>query len=187
LIVGPLLTALGFALFVLPEIGGRYWTTFFPAVVVLGLGMAVTVAPLTTAVMSSVSERNAGVASGVNNAVSRAAGLLAIAIMGVFALNAFNRSLDRRLETVDLNPQAMAELNAERSKLAGAQAPDALSEETRERVQRAIDLAFISSFRLVMLIAAGLTLVSAGMAAVTIKDDKNGRAMEAQPDLSLGQ
>lgn len=83
LVIGPAIAGCGFVLFALPGLEAHYWTSFFPAAVVLGLGMGITVAPLTTAVMGSAGREHAGIASGVNNAVSRAAGLLAIAFIGM--------------------------------------------------------------------------------------------------------
>ena len=160
LVVGPMIAALGFALFTAPGIGGSYWKTFFPAVVVLGIGMAVSVAPLTTTVMNSIAQDRVGTASGVNNAVSRVASLLAIAVLGIVMLQSFNQALDARLADFNLPPAAQESLNAERAKLAGADvswsAPG-----VRSSLRAAIDRSFVEAFRRVMLIGAGLALASA--------------------------
>jgi MFS family permease len=94
LVAGPAIAALGYGLFMIPGVGGSYWTTFFPAMVVLGLGMAVSVAPLTTAVVNAVPEKRAGAASGVNNAVSRIGALLGIAVLGIIVVHSFDRELN---------------------------------------------------------------------------------------------
>src|SRR5207253_5454013 len=105
LLVGSLTAASGYLLFMLPTVGGNYWTNFFPPVVVLGLGMAVSVAPLTTTVMNAVPKNRAGIASGINNAVSRIGGLFGIAVRGIVVLHAFNRELDQRLARLDIRPE----------------------------------------------------------------------------------
>lgn len=164
LVVGPVITATGFVLFALPGItsgAGSYWTTFFPAVVVMGLGMTITVAPLTTAVMGAVEQRHAGIASGINNAVSRTAGLLAIAIFGIVFLSTFTSSLDGYLATLHLSPGLQQLIEAQHTKLAGITIPTNVSGEVQAALKRAIDESFVSSFRLVALLSAALALASA--------------------------
>jgi EmrB/QacA subfamily drug resistance transporter len=173
LVVGPAVAAAGLALFALPGAGAAgYWTSFFPAVVVLGLGMAVSVAPLTTTVMGAVDVRHAGLASGINNAVARVASLLAVAAFGLAVLGAFERGLERRLERLDLSPPARAAIVAQRLKLAAAKAPGDLGAAARARAQSAIAESFVDGFRLAMLIGSALALLSAASAAVLI----DGRA-----------
>ena len=168
LVIGPLITALGFALFMLPGLGGSYWQKFFPAIVVLGIGMAVSVAPLTTTVMNSVTENRVGIASGVNNAVARGAGLLAIAVLGIIMLHAFNRALDQRLSGWKLPTSAWQSLQAQRSKLAGVSLPEELDPLTGHVIRRAIDESFVHAFRFVMAIGVALAVASAIVALIFI-------------------
>jgi EmrB/QacA subfamily drug resistance transporter len=161
LIVGPTFAAAGLALFAVPSVSGNYWTSFFPAVVVLGFGMAVTVAPLTTTVMGSVSEEQAGTASGINNAVSRTAGLLAIAVFGVVILHAFSQQLGVHLNEIGLDEQVKQAVFEQRVKLAGLQVPDNADSATREQIKQTVAESFVFGFRLVMLTSAALALASA--------------------------
>lgn len=169
LTIGPVIAAVGFGLFALPSIGGSYWTTFFPAISVLGVGMAISVAPLTTTVMGAVKVSQAGIASGINNAVSRTASLLAIALLSIVALKTFNHSLDQRLVGLEIPHQVLKLLDQERIKLAGAEVPAGVSNEVRTILSQAIAQSFVDSFRLLMFIAVGLALLSAIVAFLTIK------------------
>jgi EmrB/QacA subfamily drug resistance transporter len=168
LVVGPLIAGAGFLLFTLPGVGGSYWTSYFPPVLVLGLGMAVTVAPLTTTVMGAVEVRHAGLASGINNAMSRVAGLLAIAVFGLAVLAAFNHSLDRRLDELQLPAAARQALAGERSKLAAANLPPGLDAGRTARIRTALDAAFVDGFRVAMEISAALALLAAATAALSL-------------------
>ncbi|MFQ6024119.1 MAG: MFS transporter [Acidiferrobacterales bacterium] len=160
LIVGAAIAAIGYVLFAIPGIGGSYWTTFFPAIVVLGLGMAISIAPLTTTVMGAVDVQHTGIASGINNAVARTAGLLAIAVIGIFVLQAFSSSLADHLTVLEIPPEIQQALEAERIKLAAAEVPGAVSEDIKHSLERAIADSFLVGFRLAMLVAAGLALAS---------------------------
>jgi EmrB/QacA subfamily drug resistance transporter len=178
LVAGPAVVALGFGLFAVPGVGSSYWLTFFPAVCVLGLGMAITVAPLTTTVMNAVGPDRAGVASGVNNAVSRAAALLAIAVFGVLLAWAFDHALSARLAGLALAPEASAAVQAQREKLAGITIPGGVDGATAVVLRRAIGDAFVAGFRSVMLVCAALALLSALSAWVLI-DGKPRRSRDA--------
>jgi EmrB/QacA subfamily drug resistance transporter len=160
LTVGPIVAAGGFALFIWPGVGGSYWTTFFPAMAVLGLGMAISAAPLTTTVMNSVKQSHAGIASGVNNAVSRTAGVLAVAVFGLVMIQAFGTCLDRKLDQIGVDSETHRTLSMETNRLAAAQAPSGVNEETRAAIKQAIDECFVLGFRRVMLAGAALALAS---------------------------
>jgi MFS family permease len=168
LVIGPLISALGFALFMLPTLNASYWQNFFPAVDVLGIGMAVTVAPLTTTVMNSVTQNRVGIASGVNNAVARGAGLLAIAVLGIIMLHAFNHALDQRSTGWNLPATAWQSLQAQRSKLAAASLPEELNQSTQQMIGIAIAQSFVQAFRLIMAIGAALTVAGALIALIFI-------------------
>jgi len=160
LVIGPLVAAIGFALFAVPAVGADYWSKFFPAFVVLGLGMAISVAPLTTTVMNAVPGNRVGIASGINNAISRAAGLLAIAVFGIVMLQVFNHALDRHLTKIDISTSARQSLDDQRINLAAATPPNEIAPATRDAVRNAIDESFVAGFRRVMLVGAVLALAS---------------------------
>ena len=169
LVVGPSITASGYGLFMIPGVGGSYWTTFLPGIVVLGIGMGLSVAPLTTTVMNAVPRNRAGIASGVNNAVSRIGGLLGVAVLGIIMVHSFNRELDRRLATMDVSAEEGRSIDAQRDRLAGAELPSSIDKRTRAALKQAIDESFVFGFRLVMLTAGGLALVSAFVALKVIE------------------
>jgi EmrB/QacA subfamily drug resistance transporter len=169
LVIGPVIAGSGFALFVRPGANSNYWTTFFPAIVVLGFGMAVSVAPLTTTVMNSVRESRAGIASGINNAVSRTAGLLAIAVLGLIMFYAFSNCLDGRLNQLSVKPEVREGLKNQRMKLAAAELPSDLDQATRAATQETIKECFVSGFRRVMICGAALGFASSLVAFLIIR------------------
>src|ERR1051326_7537581 len=156
LVIGPVIAACGFLLFAKPGVGGTYWTTYFPAMVVLGLGMSGVVAPLTTTVMDSVSEHQAGVASGINNAVSRVASLLSIAVLSIVAFHIFNIQLAQKLDASKLSPPVKQAVLEQRNRLIQIEPPKGIEADQQQRLTRSIDESFLSGFRWVMMISAGL-------------------------------
>ena len=173
LLIGPLISALGFALFALPDAANNYWKAFLPAIIVLGLGMAVTVAPLTTVVMNSVPRNQVGTASGINNAVARVAGVIAIAVLGIVMVKAFGWRFKSSLALLDLPTDVLRQLRAGEIKLAGLPVPSGLDPATRVAVENSIKQAFIFGFRVVMLTCTGLSLGSAAVAGLMIREERD--------------
>jgi predicted MFS family arabinose efflux permease len=177
LIVGPLITALGFVLFAVSSATENYWKAFFPAVIVLGFGMAVTVAPLTTVVMNSVDQDRAGAASGINNAVARVAGVLAIAVLGIVMVVAFRSRLNQTLAHLAVPSWILQEIQTQEIQLAGLQVPGNVDPATSAAIKESIREAFIFGFRIDMFICAGLSLASAAVAWLLIPEDRDRPAL----------
>ncbi|WP_194724478.1 DHA2 family efflux MFS transporter permease subunit [Noviherbaspirillum malthae] len=156
LMIGPIIAALGFSLFALPTTGGSYWLMFFPPVMVLGLGMAISVAPLTTTVMNALDGSQAGAASGINNAVSRLAALLAIALFGIVMSLAFRHALAGLEHQV--SPAVSSAVLAQWDRLAGIDVPAIATREEYMAVKAGVGNAFVHGFRWVMLLSAALAL-----------------------------
>ena len=164
LVAGPLIAAAGFLLFALPDVRADYWATFFPAFIVLGLGMAISVAPLTTVVMNSVEQEHAGTASGINNAVARVAGVLAIAVFGAVMVAVFSHTLRRLLAGLNLNADLIHELVSNVARLGSLNATSGADQQAVTSIHSAVARAFIFGFRLIMLLCAGLATTSAMVA-----------------------
>ena len=173
LMVGPALAAAGFILFAIPGVGGSYWTTYFPAVVVLGFGMSLVFAPLSIAILNSVEGEHSGLGSGVNRSVQRTAKLLGLAILAFLVLAAFDNSLDASVNALDLTPGQKAALRTEEATLGATNIFEGASGEEEAAIDRAVDQAFISAFRFAMFVSAGMAIASAIAAALLIEGKKS--------------
>jgi EmrB/QacA subfamily drug resistance transporter len=178
LTVGPLIAAVGFLLFAVPDVRASYWTGFFPAFVVLGLGMTISVAPLTTVVMNSVEQERAGTASGINNAVARAAGVLAVAVFGALMAAAFAYSLRRSLGSLNLGSGIVQQLESNVARLGSLDAPPGVDPQTAAGIRSAIADAFIFGFRLIVLVCAVLAIASAAVAWRQIPPESAARSRD---------
>jgi EmrB/QacA subfamily drug resistance transporter len=174
LVLGPTIAAVGFAMFALPGVkSGSYWITFFPAALVLGVGLALQAPAVTMVALNSVKASHSGLASAINNAFSQTAGLLAIAVLGVLMFATFDANLDDRLATLELSPGARQQLEEEKIKLGAAEAPEGLDTTLARAVDLAIDEAYVAGYRTVMLVAAAMSLASGVSAALLIEGKRS--------------
>ena len=160
LVIGPAIAALGIAVMALMVERGSYWQ-FVGAIVILGFGMVVTVAPLTTTVIDAVPAHRVGVASGVNNAVSSVANLLAVAILGGIAVATLNHALDRDLQSAALSETTKQAIEAARGQLVIEPALAKIQGGDRPMAQLILKGALAESIRSVLLVAALLALSAA--------------------------
>ena len=173
LVMASVAVVVGLLMFALVGVeGGSYWSSYFPAMVVQGFGMALVITPLTTVALGSVESEHSGMASGVNNAMARVAGLLAVAVLGVFAYGAFSATLDAHVERMNLPKGVRSELEAAKADLGAAEAPEGVDAGTAAKIDRAIDESFVAGFRTVMVVSAGLALASALAAALLVGDGR---------------
>ena len=180
LIIGPAIAAVGFAFFAVSGPMTSYWIAFLLPIAVVGLGMAVTVAPLTTAVINAVPQHQTGVASGINNAVASVASLLAIAVFGAIALSGFNRALDRHLESPTLSSHVRQTIERAHGKFVIEPSLTSGLGEDRPIVEAIVKQSLADAIHLAMLLATALALAGAACAAFTIRTT-DGRPIPAVP------
>ncbi|HEX3550772.1 MAG TPA: MFS transporter [Candidatus Elarobacter sp.] len=168
LVGGALLAGAGFATYAIPGIGGSYWTTYFWPAVLLGLGGALFVAPLTTTVFEAVDTEKSGVASGVNNAVARTAGLIAVAALGIVLAAVFNGGFDARIARHHVSAQTARIARDDRARLYAGTVPSDVPATDRPAVAAAVREGYLAGFRAVMLVSAAVCVVAAGVALVAI-------------------
>jgi EmrB/QacA subfamily drug resistance transporter len=181
LVAGALIAGLGFLAYARAGSGGSYWTTFFPAAVILGLGGALFVAPLTTTVMDALEPEHAGIASGINNAVARVAGLLAVAALGIVLASVLYARFDERSAALQLSSATRQTLARERAAIGTGKPVDDVREPDRGRVNALLRASYTSGFQWVMIAAALLSFLAALFAVLMIPGSGGSRLVQRQP------
>jgi EmrB/QacA subfamily drug resistance transporter len=179
--LGPLVAALGLLLLQRLDAEINYWTELLPAILLFALGLAATVAPLTAAVLADADEHNAGIASGVNNAIARVAGLLAVAAIGAVVAAQFNAQFDDRLGNRPLSPAGQATAVAARERTLGRVAADSLPRAEARRLDRAAEAASVSAFHIGVGIAAALVALGGVLGLVGIRNPRREVSCEGCP------
>ncbi len=172
MLIGIVLCGVAFLLFARLGLETNYWTSFFPAIVTFGLGLGLFVVPLTAVALTALPDRFSGVSSGVNNAATRVAQMLAVAIFGAMLASGFRAALINRLTPIDLDPPLRAQLIDNARNLGAIEVPLSLHVEQITQVRQAVRLALVDSSRVLMFVCAGLCLLAALITAFLIRDPK---------------
>ncbi len=161
LIIGPALTAVGFLLLGAWGTDPSYWSSFFPGIFFMGLGVAISFAPLNTTVMSSVDRSDAGTASGVNKAITRLSGMLSVALLGALAISFFGQQLGKNMQHEGISKQVQQQMLSKKTNLANIKIPDGVSGDTKQKLHQTVKASFLKSFSIIMFISAGLMVAGA--------------------------
>jgi EmrB/QacA subfamily drug resistance transporter len=170
---GGVLGVLGFALLARPGVTlgpVDYQTTFLPPLILLGMSMGMSAAPLTTTILNCVPEARLGLASGVNSTLSRLSSVLGLVILGSISLDRFSKSLLQKVDSLDLSEELLANLREQSKGFADTVPPEGLSPAMTEIVQQSIQMAFIDSFRTVSLVSATVLGVSTLIAVMLLQN-----------------
>ena len=179
--LGPVIAGLGLLLLLRVSVNVDYLGEILPALLIFSLGLSMTVAPLTAAVLAGVEERQAGIASGVNNAVARVAGLLGIAAIGAVVAVQFGASVDRHLAGVPLSPPARAAVAQAKRLTLGRPSVAGLPPRQARAVISAANHASLESFQVGIGIAGGLVLLGGLIGAVGIQNPRRAVSAEECP------
>jgi MFS family permease len=174
LTIGPLIAGAGVLLLAVLPTDSSYAASVLPGLSVLGLGMAITVAPLTAAVLNAVDKDDQGSASGINNAVARVAALLAIAVFGIVVAATFHRSLDDELDAARVSSSVRRLLEPELDKLGAMKPPKGVPAAEARTIERAVGASLHRSFRYVCWICAALGVLASGCAAWGVRKNSPG-------------
>jgi EmrB/QacA subfamily drug resistance transporter len=176
MIVGPLIVSIGMGLLIIPGTQANYFTQFLPSLILIGLGMPIVIAPLTKSALS-VEEKYSGAASGVNNAVARVAGLLAVALLGVIVVSFFKIQLSTKMISIQLPAHMQKQIMLQENKLGGIEIPATFNQQSKQEVQMVIENSFIYGFRWIMIINASLAFLGAVTAFFTIHNKKGNNKL----------
>jgi EmrB/QacA subfamily drug resistance transporter len=167
MIGGPLLVALGIALLTLGGTSASYFKHFLPGLAIIGIGMGFVIAPLTKSALS-VETRFSGSASGVNNAIARTAGLLAVAVVGAIMVSTFVPYLNNAVYSSTLTIEEQSQIVSQADRLGGITVPESFDESARMVAANAVRESFIFSFRWAMGVCAALAFVGSIISFLTI-------------------
>jgi len=162
MILGPLVVAIGMTILAFSGTHANYFTQIFPGLILFGLGMSFVIAPLTKSALA-VEGKYSGAASGINNAVARIAGLLAIALLGLIVVSLFEGHLSHTINSLSMKNSMKEQIMIQQDKLAGIEIPHNFDMQTKNEIQNAIDTSFVYGFRWAM----GITALLAFLSSVT--------------------